>query len=165
MTWDLAQTHTWTIVSNTAFAVDDWVVVKYTLNNNSNLQSQCYPVSQCYIFTSMGWVIMNILSAGSTTTTLTVTNMNNGLYRYGGNFYVDHWAADGSLRVAYYLPGLVYTYYTASMTVTITPTLTPQEVAIVQNYWLTDFLNVAVITVDGMWRFNNIQSFWINKPS
>lgn len=108
---------------------------------------------------------MNILTAGSTTVTLSVTNMNNGLYRYAGNFYVDHWAADGSLRVAYYLPGLIYTYYTASMTVTITPTLTPQDLTIVQNYWLTDFLNVAVITIDGMWRFNNIQSFWINKPS
>jgi hypothetical protein len=97
-------------------------------------------------------------------TTTTLTLLNNGLYRYGGSFKVEHWASTGEVLAAYSTTGLVYNYYTTGMGVTIKPTLTPQDPLIIDKYWLTDFLNVAKITVTGIWKFSNIKSFWLIKP-
>ena len=69
------------------------------------------------------------------------------------------------MLTAYINTGLYYTYYTTPITVTLKPTLTPQEVSIIDNYWLRDFENIAKITIQGSWVFSNIKSFWLEKPA
>lgn len=51
--------------------------------------------------------------------------MNNALYRYDGNFKVDHWLKSGELVVAYSISGLIYNWDYDLINVIIKPTLTP----------------------------------------
>ncbi|EAR88802.2 hypothetical protein TTHERM_00262980 (macronuclear) [Tetrahymena thermophila SB210] len=164
--WDTAQTHTWRVYSPITMQNGDWILVIYTLANNSQMSQTCGPVSQCYVFPSLGWVIWQIqgVTVPSNYNTFSLTNMNNALYRYNGNFQVEHWKSTGLLLTAYATSGLTYNFDSTGITIQIRPTLTPQDVNI-QKYWLTDFWNIAQFNITGIWKYKNIRSFWVYKPT
>ncbi|KAL4505422.1 hypothetical protein ABPG72_002484 [Tetrahymena utriculariae] len=161
--WDTVQTHTWNIFSPFTMQSGDWILVIYTLANNSNMSEICQPVSQCYVFPQIGWVIWQITAASGNYQTFNLNKMNNALYRYDGSFKVEHWQSTGKLLTAYITNGLTYNFDSTGITIAIRPTLTPQDVNI-QKYWLTDFWNIAQFNITGIWKYKNIRSFWMYKP-
>ncbi|KAL4456555.1 hypothetical protein ABPG74_000662 [Tetrahymena malaccensis] len=162
--WDTAQTHTWNIFSPFNIQTGDWILVIYTLANNSNMSKLCEPVSQCYVFPQIGWVIWQATASSGIYPTFTLTKMNNALYRYAGSFKVEHWQSTGKLLTAYINDGLTYNFDSTAISIAIRPTLTPQDVNI-QKYWITDFWNIAQFNITGIWKYKNIRSFWMYKPT
>ena len=47
--------------------------------------------AECYVFPTYGLVIYKSTTSGKNYLDTVISKMNNGLYRYDGNFNVEHW--------------------------------------------------------------------------
>ncbi|EGR31412.1 hypothetical protein IMG5_110280 [Ichthyophthirius multifiliis] len=162
--------------------VGDWICIYYTLNNNSEMSEICQAPDECFIFPTLGQVIVKInnsfISAAlpANHVNFSIDQMNNGLYRYAGNFNIEYWDNSGNLVQAYTTEGLKYEYDNKQInndplgkpypqySVEFQPTLTPLEPEFINKYWLSDFWNIAQIKIKGLWRYSNIKTFWITLP-
>ncbi|KAL4505423.1 hypothetical protein ABPG72_002485 [Tetrahymena utriculariae] len=164
------ETHTWQIGSTQNINSGDWIKVVYTLNNNPKMGSTCKPLSDASpkcVFPSSGFVVAKYTGASSgKSATLSVSGMQNGIYRYGGKFTVYHWSgSDGSTQCAFYTDGLTYNWdEDVAFKLGFQPYMTPVETQYRNTYWLTDFLNVVQVNITGIWKYSNIKSFWLDVP-
>jgi len=77
---------------------------------------QCGSLDYCFIFPKYGWILLKVPNTLSTTTReilFSLSNMQNGDYHFGKDFFVYHWrdlysSGGGGLLVAYRSPGIRY---------------------------------------------------------
>ncbi|EAR88803.2 hypothetical protein TTHERM_00262990 (macronuclear) [Tetrahymena thermophila SB210] len=164
------ETHTWQIGSTNNINQGDWIKVVYTLDNNPKMGSTCKPLSDASpmcVFPTSGFAVAKYTGTSSgKSATLLVKGMQNGIYRYAGQFTVYHWSgSDGSTKCAYLADGLTYQWdEDVAFQLGFQPYMTPVETQYRNTYWLTDFLNVVQVNITGIWKYSNIKSFWLDVP-